>query len=631
MRRALALRPRYWPALGVFVSLALGLLPIFAAVASAAPSEALPGGAPPTGRAPRGDVYLLRRDALPDSLRAEAGAGPADSSRLWSGPELESAALKVRDLLARRGDAAAIVRLVLSRGIGGAPGTAALSVARPGAPAAPLATVATLAPSANPVLNAATPLPGALADSLAAAYRAASHGAVSIDGIAAGLSAARDVLIDAGYYAAEVGLDSLAVSGGCARAHLRVLAGPPAVVEAVELPGGTATRPSTAASIAGLRSGMRVTPAVLAEARERLAGSGLFTSVGDPRLAPGTSPGGARVVIPVEEERSSRFEGALGVAREGGVTGLVDLALGNIAGSGRSAGLRWFGPGGGRSEYAARYREPSLFGRRVDATVSLDAQVADSLFTQTRWSLAVGRYPGAGTRASLALVRSGSVFSGLARGSTTTWSLAGQAAMDRLRPVLNPRRGFRAAVTAEGGSRGERFPGLPPASHGLFRGDVAIEGAVPAGPDRAIVASARGRGAFLGGDAFPAEELFFVGGSEGLRGHPDRAFAGSRVAVASIEHRWITDERGGRLYLFGDAARHELPKPLAAGSVALPAASGGSAASLARTVLSRGWEFGYGAGLRTRMASGLVGLELGFAPGEPLRRATIHVRYASTW
>ena len=623
----------------VLVSLALAALAFLSAPALASPSGALPIAGGSAGRATAGDVYVLRLDALPDSLRAEVSAsGSADSSRRWSGPELESAALRLRDFLARRGDAAAVVRLTLVRGRGDIPGSAVISLSR-GAASRPDVTLSGLrstessptarSASSGLALNASPPLPAPLGDSLAAAYRAVSRDAVSVDGIAAGLSAARDVLIDAGYYAAEVGLDSLAVEDGAARAHIRVVPGPPAVVEALELPGATATRPSAAAAIAGLRVGSRLTPARLAEARERLAGSGLFTSVGDPRLAAGTTPGGARVVIPVEEERSSRFEGALGVAREGGVTGLVDLALGNIAGSGRAAGLRWFGPGNGRSEYAARYREPSLFGRRADATIALEAQVADSLFTQTRWSLAVGLRPGPGTRASLALVRSGSVFSGLARGSSATWSLAGHAAVDRLRPAINPTRGFRAAATAEGGSREERFPGLPASRRGLFRGDVALEGAFPGGPRRAVVVSARGRGAFLGGDAFPAEELYFVGGSEGLRGHRDRAFAGSRVAAASIEHRWITDDNGGRLYLFTDAARHELGATLHNGVISLAPSSG--AGSLARTVLSPGWEFGYGAGLRTKMASGLVGLELGFAPGEPFRRATIHVRYASTW
>jgi hypothetical protein len=47
--------------------------------------------------------------------------------------------------------------------------------------------------------------------------------------------------------------------------------------------------------------------------------------------------------------------------------------------------------------------------------------------------------------------------------------------------------------------------------------------------------------------------------------------------------------------------------------------------------LSDGWELGYGAGLQTRMASGLMGVELGLRPGAALREATIHIRYASRW
>jgi hypothetical protein len=187
-------------------------------------------------------------------------------------------------------------------------------------------------------------------------------------------------------------------------------------------------------------------------------------------------------------------------------------------------------------------------------------------------------------------------------------------------------------LSGEAGRRRELFPGFPEQARGLFRGDLELAGARRLGLRRALAMSVHARGASLNGGTFPAEELSFLGGSEGLRGHPDRAFAGSRIVSGSIEQRWITDDRGGRLYLFADAAGHDLTQPLAAGSVALPLSSGAAAStSLARTVLSPGWEFGYGAGLRSRMASGLVGLELGIAPGEPLRRATIHVRYASTW
>jgi hypothetical protein len=592
------------------------------------------GSAPVTPGAPAGgaagETYALRADDLPDSLRVELGSNADDMGRAWSGAELESAALRIRDRLAKSGDASATVRLVLLRGPGSSPGSARIEITRAVAAGTPSSA------SLRPIIHVESPMPAeaGLIEAAADAYAKASHGAASVDAVAAGLSAARDVLIDAGYYGAEVGLDSLsiALAGAPARAHLRVAAGAAAVVESIELPGATATRPTTAATIAGLRPGTRVRPPVLTQARERLVQSGLFVMVGDPRLTQGDAPGGVRVAIPVEEERTSRFEGAVGIAREGDVTGLIDLVLGNIAGSGRSAGLRWFGPGEGRSEYAAHYREPTLFGRRADLTLELNAQVADSLFTETRWSLALGTRPAASSRAALAVSRSGSTFTGPARGESETWSVAASGGIDHLLPATNPIGGFRVTASGEAGRRRDRFPGFPEQARGLFRGDLELVGAKRLGPRRALALSLHASGASLDGGTFPAEELSFLGGSEGLRGHPDRAFAGSRIVSGSIEQRWITDDRGGRLYLFLDAAGHDLTQPLAAGSVSLPSSSGVAASSsLARTVLSPGWEFGYGAGLRTRMASGLVGLELGLAPGEPLRRATIHVRYASSW
>jgi len=678
MARALMARVRMARARFLAVAILFGLAALSAApCALRASPDVEPAGA--AGPAARPDAFRIDAGALPDTLRDVLANGTgvetggfagllADSTRLWSGAALEAAAIRLRDHLAVRGDVAATIRLVLARGTGSAPGQARFEIV-PIRGVSGSSAAAPIASLQSPVLRANGPLAPSLADSAAAAYRAASRDRTSTDGIAAGLSAARDVLIDAGFYAAEVALDSIEVrstgsageSGSRPVVHLHVAAGPPATFESMELSGAVATRPRTAARAAGLTAGMRLTPASLAEARDRLAASGLFEQVGDPLLKPGAAAGGVRVVVPVVEERSSRFEGALGVAREGGVTGLVDLALGNIAGSGRSAGLRWFGAGYGRSEYGARYREPALFGTKADAALGLEAQVADSLFTQTRWTAEIGFAPSGTSRASLALQKGGTTYSGLARGSSSSWSLTGTARLDRLRPLLNPSRGFRASVSAEAGTRSDRVPSAPAERRGVFRGVASAEGVLALAPKRVLSVSARGAGTILTDGraasdpsapsrSYPAEDLYFLGGSEGLRGHRDRAYAGSRIATFSLEHRWITDERGGRLYLFADAARHDLSDPLAAGTASLAAgtaslawssaasgadpasqAAGVSAPSLARTVLSPGWEFGYGAGLRTRVASGLVGLELGFAPGEPLRRATIHVRYASTW
>jgi len=77
-----------------------------------------------------------------------------------------------------------------------------------------------------------------------------------------------------------------------------------------------------------------------------------------------------------------------------------------------------------------------------------------------------------------------------------------------------------------------------------------------------------------------------------------------------------------------DGARHELTQPVEAGSArGIP----GGAGDLARTELSDGWDFGYGAGLRNPIGSGTVGIELGLSPGEPLRESKLHIRYSTDW
>jgi len=82
------------------------------------------------------------------------------------------------------------------------------------------------------------------------------------------------------------------------------------------------------------------------------------------------------------------------------------------------------------------------------------------------------------------------------------------------------------------------------------------------------------------------------------------------------------------VFLFVDGARHELSVPIEAGSArGLPDLG----SSLARTELSTGWEFGYGAGLRSPIRAGTVGIELGLAPGSPLRESKLHLRYTTNW
>ncbi len=586
--------------------------------------------APPAGDEPSlasVPKVLLSAEGIPDSLFRDEAPVSDLFARLWERRELEALAGRLRDRLLLLGRYDATVRLLIVNGSGTAPGSAKLTL-RSATDLDRTIGGAAMPPNGSPraVAVVAGSAPAGPLDPVRS-FERGSRGEASPGGIAAGITAIRDDAVAAGRYAAVVSVDSVVGAGDQVSVYLSVDPGPPVVVEGLELPGATATRPGAAAAIAGLKAGRRITPALLVDARERLIGSDLFATVGEARVLPGREPGRARVLIPVEERNASHFEGALGVTQDGGVTGLIDLGLGNIGGSGRTAGARWAGLGQGRASYALRYREPALLGKPIDGSFSLDADVADSFFTQTRWSLALGGRPAPRARGSVAFAKSGSVYGGVGRGSSETWSVIGRLEWQGLTPQPNPAGGVTAALELESGTRTERYPGIPEARRRLLRGKASVASAASLGGPRVLYGSVRAEGVTLGAGDFPAEELRYVGGSEGLRGHRDRAFAGNGIVVFNVEQRWITDPRGGRAYLFFDAARHSLDAPVTAGV----AAGVGAAASLARTELSQGWELGYGAGLKTPVASGIAGLELGLAPGAALRQATIHVRYASSW
>jgi hypothetical protein len=558
--------------------------------------------------------YAAERCRLEVDPGADSLLARGDSATAWTRAELSALAARARDRLLARGAIGAVVRLTIRPGADGDTlDQARLSVERG---IAPTRSVAVVRGGEDVVPDGA------------GIFQRASGGSSEPRAILAGLEALRLEAQSKGRYGAEATLDSVILADpATARLYVYLHPGPPVTVDTLDL-GGATVRPSVVGSISGLSKGRVLTPELLNDARARLQSSELFASVGSIDVVPGPEPGKALVRAPLVENRLSRFDGAVGVQNGGGITGLADLALGNIGGSGRSAGARWAGYGAGRSEYAARYREPSLLNSSIDGSISLEAQVADSLFTQTKWSLEFSGRPSSRARAGATLRRSGSAYTGAGRGTSATWSVEGRFDWRGLLPSENPTRGFSAWVAGETGRRSESYPGYPRATRGMLRGAVSWEAALPTGAARAVYAAMRAERVSLGGGALPAEELRFLGGAEGLRGHRDRAFAGDRILAMTLEHRWVTGPHGARVFLFVDGARHDLSVPVEAGSAG---AIAGFGTSLARTELSPGWEFGYGAGLRSPIRAGTVGIELGLKPGAPLRESKLHLRYSTDW
>jgi outer membrane protein assembly factor BamA len=172
------------------------------------------------------------------------------------------------------------------------------------------------------------------------------------------------------------------------RFTLAVREGRPVRVDAIQVSGNRVTRSSVVERISGLELGEPFAQVRIERAEARLRRSGLFSAVEPIELGQGADRTRTEVLIRVREGRTNFVNGAIGYGgEEQGVTGLFDLALGNLGGTGRRGSARWEGRGNGIALYNLRYSEPWILGSPVTAHVALARTIQDTLYTESALTL----------------------------------------------------------------------------------------------------------------------------------------------------------------------------------------------------------------------------------------------------
>ena len=401
--------------------------------------------------------------------------------------------------------------------------------------------------------------------------------------------------------------------------ELRVLEGDSLRVAEVVYEGARSTRRALLEKSVGNLVGLPYNRARLAAARERLLDLGVFRRVDEPILEP-LEGGSGRVVWRVEEAQANSIDGAVGYQGDRDrVTGLVDLELGNLAGTARQVALRWEGRGEGLAEFRFRYAEPLLFGRPLRAEVDLQQTLEDTIYTRSRFS---GRLVFAGWSGARIWIGGGLERTVLEEGPTeraTSGATEAGIALDRLDDPLAPRRGVRAALTTatrfkrevfrpEGERRSRQAHlGLEAEAHrGLTSSTglgLAVEGALKLSSDPVL----------------PLYDLDPVGGALQLRGYREAEFRASRWAVARLEYSAFLGS-GSRAYAFLDQG--VLYRRL---DPALVDSTGG-ALEPAGERSSTLYRPGYGVGLEAGTAAGQIGVSIGYGQGDGPLDGKLHVR-----
>ena len=363
--------------------------------------------------------------------------------------------------------------------------------------------------------------------------------------------------------------------------------------------------------------------------KPRLERLGFFERVSEPELLIVQKPTQddtlqAIIKLDLVEGNANTFDGILGYQppippeESGFLTGLVNISLRNLFGSGRRLGVRWQRPNNFTQELRVGYQEPWILGLPLNASFEAMQLQQDSSFSQ--------------------LLLAGN----LAYRLSENFSVAALIQIERINPIIqgvrrqDPILQSGILLTGVGIMYDTRDYPLNPTSGVLLRNEYRIGTKTINTPD-SLVAALQVRQSVVQqrigvevewyqptflrqvlalrvvGTALLAEEvqfsdLFRFGGAQSLRGYREQEFLASRYGFANIEYR-LQLSRKSFAFLFYDVGYFFKPQnPL-------------NVLDTAR----EGWRQGVGIGARLDTPLGLLGVSYALGEGDTLLRGKVHV------
>lgn len=414
-------------------------------------------------------------------------------------------------------------------------------------------------------------------------------------------------------FARVVPKDPVAKDGGL-DLTLEVQPGPTVLVTEVDFRGEHKSRPSYLRRLLRL-SHWEPRPyeeSFWVEGTKRLRASGHFTDVLGPQIevveAPQDTSLSARIVYELREGVSNQLEAAAGYSGQSKtLSGLVNVSLGNLWGTGRAFQLQWERREADRTSFHLRYEEPYIWRLPIQWRVEIQHVLEDTFYTRTdlrgvvAWEIEERLWMDAGLRSERSIVPE-SLGGGRSRVSSLfglRWEGIGKD------PSLES--GFGASILwSRGQTRAAEGEGLRETVDAVeFRSE--IRGRLPIlGLGRLRIL---GAGRFLD-EPIPLFETYGVGGARTLRGYREEEFRALRYGIFQLEAGPRLGPGGSRFLLFVDAGwllrwEREAPVQGRRGPVTL-----------------RG---SYGLGLRSLSRRGLVRIDYGVPWGGDPTSGRLHV------
>ncbi|MCU0415370.1 MAG: BamA/TamA family outer membrane protein [Ignavibacteriaceae bacterium] len=326
------------------------------------------------------------------------------------------------------------------------------------------------------------------------------------------------------------------------------------------------------------------------------------------------------LLVNIKERNTNNFDGIIGYVppakdnESGYVTGLVNVTLRNIFGTGRAAAVRWQKLTRESQELELKYLEPWLFGYPFNLNADLFQRIQDTTYVQRRLGGAleflatedISASAFVSTEEIIPTERTIPVFT-VYNSSSLTTGLG--LKIDLRDDPIAPTGGFLFETVYSfsrkkiNGPAEYITPGLE-TDPNLQRITVGFGAFYEIFVRNVIAVSVNGKE--LTGPFFEQSDLWRFGGTRTVRGYREEQFLASRIAWANLEYRLMLTQRS-YAFVFFDA-----------GYYFLDAVPENGVAKLEDYI------FGYGLGITVETAIGLLGVSFALAQGDSFSEGKIH-------
>jgi outer membrane protein insertion porin family len=352
--------------------------------------------------------------------------------------------------------------------------------------------------------------------------------------------------------------------------------------------------------------------------KRRLDHLQLFSSVSLPELYL-TETDQAGLLVRVVEGNQNNFDGVLGYVPstvsdgKGYITGLVNISLRNLFGTGRKLSVRWYQETKSSQETELHYFEPWIASYPVNAQLGFFQRKQDSTFVRMQYDIATELMITEEFSVGISFLQNNVYPSERYDGvkmmaESKTIGFGASVRYDSRDNPTTPTNGILYSTEYQTGTK-QTFSSdaFPIGSRSTTR-RVVFDLLYYLSPFLRQVIAMELHLRDFSNDHADVSDLFRIGGATTLRGYREGFFLGSRLVWTNLEYRFLVATRS---FFYGFIDFGYIVQPAFA-------AVDGKASEQSKV--------GYGIGVRMDSALGLIGVSIALGEGDTFSTSKIHIR-----